>query len=306
MTGGPGSGKSLATDPLAERDSLIESSASKFRFDPPWDEPGRLFTCIEVATGVEIRTDPTRAGYRYLWFDVVEAEKVLDEKRKAGDKAIHAVLAMLLPQLPPSMFGHSGPKTYRWIEADGKPPCSIPRFRAGGVTAWTSPTTDVLAEQVHKVQLPAQLDSRAIDKLATLGRWRVVAEVENDAFRQFMWCFAGIEVVSRWADTLVRKTLVRSISADPAHSTVLRELFWPTIDDGREPQRNLVATFAAMALALSPDTAEADVSRLKDLAAYRNKIHGGTLEPDAAPVAEARELWRRYSRLVAEFLQRRG
>ena len=70
----------------------------------------------------------------------------------------------------------------------------------------------------------------------------------------------------------------------------------------RSSRRNLIADFAAMALALSPDTAADDVAALKALWKYRNNIHGSSLDPDAAPAGDAADLWQRYSALAAKRL----
>ena len=66
FTGGPGSSRSPARDPFAERDNLVKAYMREYRLDEPWSHPGRLYTSIQVSKEVSVSQGEGSGGYSYF------------------------------------------------------------------------------------------------------------------------------------------------------------------------------------------------------------------------------------------------
>ncbi|MCE7011827.1 hypothetical protein LWC34_54785 [Kibdelosporangium philippinense] len=77
-------------------------------------------------------------------------------------------------------------------------------------------------------------------------------------------------------------------------------------EPSRDPYRNMVFYFAAVALACSPQTANEDVKIFKQLQKFRNNIHGSYIHEEAAEnfSHDALDLLTRYAPAVMPFLLR--
>ncbi|MFI7209826.1 hypothetical protein ACIBP4_07460 [Micromonospora maritima] len=294
-----------SSDPIAARDNAIAEAAAEYSFSPPWDDNERLFTTIEVWKQVSVSLDPERGTHRYFWYDLGSAEQVLQESYSGGVEAAQAILASLLPQMGESQLFHNWKTPLRWLEVDGARRCLIPTFSAHAGAVVRRASSEGLIQRLAAVSVPQALTPDIKRRLGTIGRWHTAAAAEDDPFRRFLWHFAGLEVVSKAVSVAGRSVLSALLSYGSAAAgteLVIRELLWPSQDDGRDPNRNLVFSFSAMAVLLSPHTAAVDLQAFRTIARYRNQIHGGALDPAAAPLREIIDLWRRYSPLAAEFL----
>lgn len=86
------------------------------------------------------------------------------------------------------------------------------------------------------------------------------------------------------------------------NSPAVRELLWPGAFDSsgdlaREPQRNALHAFAALAIVTQPDRADADAATVKRWSKYRNGIHGFGLDEaeEEKHRTDAVDLLRRYA-----------
>ena len=292
-------------DPLAARDEAVAELAAQYTFSPPWNDDERAFTAIEVWKQVDVSTDPARGVYRYCWYELKSAEQAVSTNYSDGIEVAQFLLAVLLPQVGDGHLTHRWKAPLAWLELDGGGRCAVPKFTAGAVAVVRRANSDALVNRLATLSLPDQVRREVKEKLATIGRWHSVAAAEEDAFRRFLWYFAGIEVISRAVASVGRAALLQALTFPGAPvdgSAIIQELLWPSRDDGRDPDRNLVFSFSAMAVILAPQKAAEDVQTFRRIAKYRNQIHGGAFDPNDSPSREVSELWRRYSPLATRFL----
>ena len=237
-----------------------------------------------------------------FWYDPGDGERAVEEHEASGKGAANAILALTLPQVSESVLGHAWPKAIRWLAAPGKPPNPVMVGRVPSIEPWVSPSENALGSELASLAIPAKVSWTSARRLSTLGRWRFDAATDQDSFRRFLWCYAGLEVIASWIGPSIHDDLLARLEPEEAARGPWHELFWPLNDQGREPGRNFIARFAATALHLSPSTAAEDVTEMRELARYRNRIHGGEIDPEEAPSARASRIWRRYSCLAAEYL----
>ncbi|WP_422753185.1 hypothetical protein [Micromonospora sp. WMMD708] len=298
-----------AQDPFAARDQLIADAAANHALAAPWDDNERAFTSIEVWRSVEVDLDPLRSAYRYCWYDLNSAERVLSDHYSGGVEVAQFLLGALLAEMGGDLLFHRWKGSLRWLEYDRDRPCAVPTFGMGAVAVVRRSDSTSLVERMQGLLLPSSVSRDIRDKLATVGRWHSLAAAEEDSFRRFLWQFAGIEVISKAIAKAGRPDLLRALSivgAPGDQESPVHELIWPSRDDGRDPDRNLVFSFCAMVIVLAPHRAAQDVASFRKIVRYRNQIHGGVLDPNDPPSRGISALWEYYSPLAAQFLSVRA
>ncbi len=271
-----------------------------------------LHLTLEMRRTVSLQVN---ASQRYLWRgdegsgrpDPREFEEFAKEAAPILDVALAWLLPSLGNRLQLNRLVTGGQRAYLLVP--GKAALTMPELKmtavAGVVSTepWAEQSWQQLADCLHAY--PSRM-AKARGLLAVPGRWLALSLGEDDPVRRFLFAYCGLEVlvnnvVSRW-----RSVLIESLRRDLAGAPV-GELLWPTTQDDRYPERNLVFKFAAAATLVSRESAEADTDIFRMIAKRRNGFaHGSANDLEGLPHADAVALLQRYVSAVAAFANSTG
>jgi hypothetical protein len=303
---------SLATPRAVEGNVGLHASETA---PDDWIQPAELYTCIDVSCHIDLSPDPDLAECDYHWYVKREAIEKGDEFRRASRSVRDAITAVLLGELGAEILNSVLYDSGTFAEAQGKPVQPLPEERAGSMRGYMRRKSGDLP--VGRLATVPDEHFDGMSQVEAIGRWMTLATLENDAFKRFMWAFAGLEVIATKTLSLLRPRLSGRLSfsspggSQVIHGDAVRELLWPTTfrdeaDPDRDPERNLIFRFSAFALTCSIATANEDVRQFKELQRFRNRIHGQPLDEDEAMrlSEEAVRLLIRYAPLAVNLLVR--
>lgn len=295
-------------EPLAARDAHITTQVDAYQPPPNWVMTDGLYTSIIISRPVDVKPDANRASSTYFWYDYDSAIRVAATLEQSRDLALEQLTSLLLQHLDASLLAQTLSHTRFYIETPGKPPCPIPQFSAGAVTVRRGRDISSLDKQLATLNAATTVPEKDRTGIIAISRFSMGQISEDDPFKRFMWCYAGLELAANKLYNALKSRL-RSSLAIMAEERVItgaavEELLWPVPDDSaKEPWRSIKFKFAVMALTLSPDTANEDVRTFHRINIYRNGIHGHLELPPRPPTIPAAELFDRYYVLAVEYLR---
>lgn len=289
------------TNPVLEMFLSRGSSVSPRPLPASWTTKGELYTSILIAREVEIAEDPENASFDYFWYDWREADAFLQSFGESARTALDVATGRLVELIGVDLIDGMLHDSRTFIEAAGKPVQPLPVLRFGNPRVVTMrPKGELQIKEVENLGSSMSGDTALVE---SVGRWYALALGESDPFKQFMWAFAGLEViVTKTAKRWRNEVLEVLGSGGAVDQTIAAELLWPNAgDDSKDPWRNLAFKFALMALALSSVTAKSDVAEFKQIQSFRNKIHGQYIDEAlvSSKASAALGLLRKYAPLAA-------
>ncbi|MGH9961045.1 MAG: hypothetical protein ACREBC_28650, partial [Pyrinomonadaceae bacterium] len=249
---------------LTARDAHISAQVDAYHL-PDWVRTDGLYTSITVSRAVEIKPDGNRASSTYFWFDYLNAVRVATTLEESRNSALEQLTWLLLQRLDASLFAQALCQSRFYIETPGKPPCPIPQFSAGAITVSRGRNISWLDDRLVTLSAATNVPEKDRTGIIRISRFSMEQISESDPFKRFMWCYAGLELAANKLYSLLKPHLGTSLAviAEGRVTTgaAVEELLWPVPDDpAKEPWRSIRFKFAVMALMLSPDTADRDIS----------------------------------------------
>lgn len=295
-------------EPLAARDAHISAQVDAYQPPPDWVATDGLYTSITISRTIDVKPDANRASSTYFWFDYDSAVHVAAKLEESRDLALEQLTGLLLQHLDASLFAQTLCQSRFFIETSGKPPCPIPRFSVGAITVSHGRDISTLDNQLATLTAATKVPEKDRTEIIGISRFSMEQIGESDPFKRFMWCYAGLELAANTLYKILKPHLRSSLAVITegrvTTGAAVEELIWPVPDDpAREPWRSIKFKFTVMALMLSPDTADHDISIFHQINTYRNGIHGHMELPPNPPTSQAVELFDRYYSLAVDYLR---
>lgn len=296
----PGPGVS-PLEHLANRDALIDRDLECYQLSEEWRDPARLYCAIYAARSIDI---PERdvGPMKHFWLSRDMSADLVRKHEGDAEEAVGYAVARLLLAAP---FRHTGPvhpgSPRLYVESDGRQP-TLPVCIHGSAHATVGrhswqPTVDAL-EGVSLNQGTGSpiANLRAI---GAIGKLYLMAYNESDPFKRFIFAYSGLEAVANGLGERVREHLSGRLDEVTAWGrSTIRDLIWPEDVRDTDPNRSVRFRFAAVAAALSPATAEADVATFAKINKARNVIHARLMPSLTVPTHETFHLLDKYAPLA--------
>ena len=228
--------------------------------------------------------------------------EALTRFEEAGNIYLDAVIPYLVTPMWPMNFGRLLYGERRaFCTSPGRPAYMTPRFtlsiadwgaqvtRVGG---WSALPTDALASAL--TTLPT--GRKAGPLTAAPAECFLLAAAEQDPVRQFVFAFAGLDMLANAVASKRRERLVKALEMLDEQLPAA-QLLWP--EAGRD--RGLPFKIAAMVYLYSPGSTNVDVAQAVRLTKFRNEMfHSSRADEDFRNASiTCKEFLRRYLGLVA-------
>jgi hypothetical protein len=256
-----------------------------------------------------VQADKKRGPHRYLWYDHDSAVRALRQHGTSAKDTVERLTNTLLEHFAADLFVETFPDCADlYIEAPGKPPTPLQEPQPSRKTeAHSTRSISALAADLESFSTTTEPSTKDRTGIIQISRFAMVQVRENDLFKRFLWCYAGLELMANKLYSSLKPQLARSLAIRVGEETVsghaAQQLLWPApSDSASDPWRSITFKFSMMAVLLSPTTADEDVEKFKVINRYRNGIHGSLLFPLVPPVSTAIELFEKYYAVARERL----
>ena len=265
-------------------EELISKATNRRTYDEQW------YVTLTLDQPTNIPEDPAAQSERLWWDDSAEAAR--DKFRSESRQALDVVAAHVATIVGPSFLAkRTDERDVILLLGVGKPLSIVPIFSG---TASASVTRG--AEGFPAADLRDRLQT--LDETAWLGhrwllrsmQWFATSLTTDDPWRGFQTTWLALEILVHKAAQKYRRQALERLATQASQS-----LAAVTAIAGSEERASLVERFAIVALELSPDTADEDLPKFKRAKESRDGVsHGRIDDPGALPIADARDLTRRY------------
>lgn len=177
-------------------------------------------------------------------------------------------------------------------------PFGLPQFHVGSATLAIQHRATGLevVELTKALQSLMPIAERRHRELGRVLRWYLDSAQQRDRWKQFLWSFLGLEMLTHRLFSEVYEALVADIdlashdSAQRGSRAVALSMIVP-----QRTRVPLKSRFAMVALALFPAEASSDASTFASILDARNALaHGDIVDPAQLPARKTQELLRKY------------
>lgn len=250
-------------------------------------------TCVE---------DCALAGSKYFWMHPRESLELQEESERSARVHFNRVARSLSFVIGPAFFANVVVEG-AFFSAPGRRAFAWPHFRAAGTAQITRPAGALDVERIGlALRDLRELSAEAASCPDTATRWYLAALQETDAWKQFVWCFLALEVLTNKLSARFRTAILGRLDLRSAQGDEPMGLGAEVSTLVPHAERlTLTERFTIMALSLSPDSAGEDLATFKKAKRARDELlHGGWPDPVALPLPAVQQLLAKYLRAASQ------
>lgn len=290
---------------LANRDELIDHDIANYQLEEEWRDRSRLYCTVHASREIEI-PDEQVGPVSHFWHAKAFSSELAKQHEGDAEEAVGYAVSRLLIAAP---YRHTGPihpgSPRLYLESDDRNPTLLLSMGGSakatvGRSSW-QPTLDAL----DSIDLNQGSDTPMKDLrlLGAIGKLYLMAYNESDPYKRFIFSYSGLEAIANGLGERVREQVQSRLSESSGlGEATVNELIWPKDVRDTDPNRPVRFRFAAVAAALSPDTAETDVTTFAKVNKARNSIHARLMPSLSVPTNETFHLLDRYATLAINSL----
>jgi hypothetical protein len=233
------------------------------------------------------------------WWDWVKAEPTFDKFAEEARQVIDLATVHLGTLIGQGCISQRvDRKDQIVVLREDKKLSTIPKFTGSAQASLVKPARDFPRDAID--ERFGRLDDSAWPRHQWLNRtihWYSLSLLAEDRRREFQTTWLALEILVNKGARQYRPEIVRALKVGDADGPAVIELL------STEERSSLAQRFAILSLRLSPDTADEDMAQFRRAKKGRDAVtHGEHDDPDQLPIADAKDLCRRYIALVLKDL----
>ena len=264
-----------------------------------YEEPWYVTIVFERSAHLPERIATDDADTGRLWWDWVAAEPTFDRFAEEARRVIDAATVHLGSLVTPGCLDRQiDPKDQIVILREGRRLSTVPKM-TGSATASLIKSVEKfpieeISERFGRLDRSAQSEHQWLDRPI---QWYTLSLLAEDRRRAFQTTWLALEILVNKGARRYRPDIGASLMVGDMKGEAVNELLGP------EERASLVQRFAIVALKLSPETADEDLATFRIAKKGRDAVtHGEHDDADQLPIAETKNLCRRYIDLALENL----